>query len=114
MDKFLEELRKLSKNCNFEAATADVYRLEMICDSFVNGLSSNYIREHLLEKAALTLDQAYQQAWTLHIAQKNSEAYVQQSYQTASSSIATATIKPEPISPDVDPEILSAMQNSTL
>lgn len=114
MDKFLEELRKLSKNSNFEAVTADVYRLEMICDSFINSLSSNYIWEHLLEKAALTLDQAYQQTWTLHVAQKNSEAYVQQSYQMASSSIATATIEPEPISPDVDPEILSAMQNSTL
>ena len=79
LDEFLEELRRLSKHCNFEAVTAEEYRSQMIRDSFINGLTSNYIRQRLLENAELSLDQAYEKARTLHIAQKNSEAYSQTS-----------------------------------
>jgi len=107
----LEELRKLSnfevKLSNFEAVTAYAYRSEMIRDSFINGINSNYIRQRLLEHATLTLDQAYQQARTLHIAQKNSEAYVRQSGQSTSSSIAAATTE---LVSDADSEILAAIR----
>ena len=51
----------------------------MIRDSFINGLTSNYIRQRLLENEKLTLDQAHERARTLDLAQKNSEAYSQQS-----------------------------------
>ena len=40
LDEFLEELKKLSKHCIFSAVTAEVYRSEMIRDSFINGISS--------------------------------------------------------------------------
>ena len=75
LDEFLEELKKLSKHCNFANVTAAEYRSEMIRDSFINGISSNYIRQRLLENIRLTLDQAYQQARTLDTAQKHSEFY---------------------------------------
>lgn len=44
LDEYLEELKKLSKHCEFVTVTAETYRSEMIRDSFINGLSSNYIR----------------------------------------------------------------------
>ena len=78
LDEYLEELKKLSKDCKFEAVSAEDYRSEMIRDSFINGLSSNYIRQRLLENAALTLDEAHEKARTLDLAQRNSEAYSQQ------------------------------------
>ena len=62
LDEFLEELRKLSKYCNLEAVTAEEYRSELIRDSFIKGLSSNYIRQLLIENAELSLDQAFEKA----------------------------------------------------
>ena len=49
LDEFLQELRRLSKDCAFKAVSADKYREEMIRDSFINGLSSALIRQRLLE-----------------------------------------------------------------
>ena len=43
LNECLEELKKLSKHCTFSAVAAEVYRSEMIRDSFINGISSNYI-----------------------------------------------------------------------
>ncbi|XP_057290347.1 uncharacterized protein LOC130613046 [Hydractinia symbiolongicarpus] len=54
LDEYLEELKKLSKHCNFEAVTAETYRSEMIRDSFINGLTSSYIRQRLLETTVET------------------------------------------------------------
>jgi len=48
----------------------------MIRDSFINGLSCNYI-QRLLENTQLTLEQAHDKARTLDLAQKNSEVYSQ-------------------------------------
>lgn len=110
LDEFLEELRKLGKHGNFEAVTAEVYRSEMIRDSFINGLSSNYIRQSLLENAELTLDQAYQQARTLHIAQKNSEAYVLQGNQSIPANVAAATTDSEHTPVDINQETLAAIR----
>ena len=45
LDEFLEELKKLSKHCGFDAVTAETYRFQMIRDFFINGLTSNYIRQ---------------------------------------------------------------------
>eukprot|EP00795_Rhopilema_esculentum_P001722 gene1722-16205_t len=73
LDEFLEELKKLSKHCDFTAVSAETYRSAMIRDSFINGLTSNYIRQRLLENFELSLDRAYEIARTLHTAQKNSD-----------------------------------------
>ena len=88
--EFLEELKKLSKHCGFTAVTAETYRSEMIRDSFINGLTSSYIRQRLLENSELSLDRAYEIAHTLHTAQKNSELYIQQSPQVIPSNVAAA------------------------
>jgi len=75
LDKFLQTLRKLSKDCNFRAVTAEQYKQEMIRDAFINGLLSHAIRQRLLENRELELATAFEQARTLDLAQKNSEAY---------------------------------------
>ena len=65
LSEFLEELEKLSKHCKFSAVTAEVYQSEMIGDSFINGISSIYIRQRLLENAESSLDRGYDIARTL-------------------------------------------------
>ena len=57
--------------------TADQYREELVRDSFINGLSLPFIRQRLLENTTLSLEQAYTQAISLDLAQKNADAYVQ-------------------------------------
>ena len=76
-----------------------VYRSEMIRDSFISGLYSNYIRQRLLENAKLTLDEAYEKVLTLHIGQKNSEVYLQQNSQPSLhvAAATTAAVETDPL-----------------
>ncbi|KAK4322446.1 hypothetical protein Pmani_006786 [Petrolisthes manimaculis] len=69
VDQFLQFLKLLSRDCGFKAFSATVYAQESIRDAFISGLSSSVIRQRLLEKHTLTLDEAMQ----LH-----SETYVTQ------------------------------------
>ena len=75
LDEYLNKLKLLSKDCEFQAVTADVYQKEMIRDSFINGLQFPYIRQRLLENTTLNLDDAFSQARSLESAQKNAESY---------------------------------------
>ena len=59
LDEFVNSLKLISKDCNFKPVSAAVYQNEMIRDSFINGLQFQYIRQRLLENAALDL-----QSWT--------------------------------------------------
>ena len=59
LTEFLQQLRKLSKDCNFEAVSAENYREEMIRDSFINGISSPLVRQRLLENKTLDLQTAF-------------------------------------------------------
>ena len=105
----MEELKKLSKNCGFIAVNAETYRCEMIRDSFINGLTSNYIRQRLLENSELSTESAYEIARTLHTAQKNSELCHQQSPQLILSNVVAASPNDQP-SPHInsDQESLAA------
>ena len=47
MHDFLQTLRALSKDCNFQAATAEDYRQQKIRDAFVNGLTSSAVVPNL-------------------------------------------------------------------
>ena len=67
----------------------------MIRDSFINGLSSSYIRQRLLESAELTVEQAHDKARTLDLAQKNSEAYSQNTQATAAATSTSEIIEPD-------------------
>ena len=75
LDAYLQDLRRLAKNCGFKAVTAAEYKEELIRDSFINGLASSLIRQRLLENSSLTLQEAFDKASTMDLAQRNSELY---------------------------------------
>ena len=82
----------------------------MIRDSFINGLSSSYIRQRLLESAELIVEQAHDKARTLDLAQKNSEAYSQNTQATAAAASTSEII--EPYSPESQSSI-AALRKGT-
>lgn len=75
LDEFLQALKQLSGDCNFKAVTAEKYKEEAVRDSFISGLRSSVIRQRLLENKTLQLQNAFDQALALDIAQKSSESY---------------------------------------
>ena len=77
IDEFLQQLWKLSKDCNLKDVTAYQYRAELVRASFINGLSLPLIRQRLLENTTLSLEQAYTQANSVDLSQKNADTYVQ-------------------------------------
>ncbi|XP_042210340.1 uncharacterized protein LOC121858194 [Homarus americanus] len=76
LDEYLQELRRVSKDCNFKVVTATANRDEYIRDAFINGLLSSMIRQRLLESKTLDLATAFDQARALDLAQINSESYL--------------------------------------
>ncbi|XP_064115027.1 uncharacterized protein LOC135221134 [Macrobrachium nipponense] len=75
LDELLRELLKLGKDCNLKAVSAEQYREELIRDAFINGLASPMFRQHLLENKTLDLQAAYNQAYSLDLAQRNASFY---------------------------------------
>ena len=73
--QFLQKLHSLAKDCNFRSVTGEQYRSEYIRDAFVSGLSSNFIRQRLLEFPNLDLQQAADTALTLEMAQNQSSSF---------------------------------------
>ena len=85
LDDFLCVLKNISKDCGYKAVTSEEHRNESILSAFVSGLSSNFIRQRLLESDNLTLGTAFTQARTLDLAQRNAESYQSNSYPQACS-----------------------------
>ena len=83
LTEFLQDLRRLSKDCNLKNVTAEQYREELVRDSFINGLLSPLIRQRLLENSQLDLKTAFDQANALDLAQKNAETYTMSGIPTA-------------------------------
>ena len=75
LDQYLQALKTLSKDCGFEAVDANTHREQFIMNTFINGLQSSDIRQRVLEENKTTLTEIFDQARTLDIAQKNTEAY---------------------------------------
>lgn len=75
LDEYLQVLKILSKDCNFQAVTATQHCEEFIRDAFISGLHSSLIRQRLLENKTLDLSTMFDQARALDLAQKNSECY---------------------------------------
>ena len=88
VDQYVIRLQQLSKQCDFQNVTAENYRLELIRDALIAGLSSTSIRLRLLENRNLPFQEAYDQARAQELAYKNSEAY----QSSVVSSIATKSI----------------------
>ena len=75
LDEFLQALKTLSKDCNFQSVTASKYCEESIWDAFITGLRSPSIRQRLLENNTLDLKAIFDQARSLELAMRNSESY---------------------------------------
>ena len=86
LEQFLQALKVLSKDCTFRTVSAEQYREELLRDAFINGLSSSTIRQRLLKKDDLTLQNVFEQACTLYRAHKHSNSYDGVLSVTASSS----------------------------
>jgi len=69
LSEYVQVLKSLAKDCTFAEVTAATYREELTRDAFINGLSSASIRQRLLERAEITLVQAFQLAESLDRAQ---------------------------------------------
>ena len=75
LDEFLQSLKTLSKDCNFQSVTASKYSEESIRDAFITGLRSPSIRQRLLENNTLDLKTMFDQARSLELAMRYSESY---------------------------------------
>ena len=73
--EYLQALKTLSKDCNYQSATAVLYREESIRDAFITGLTSGLIRQKLLENKTLDLKTMFDQARSLESAARSSESY---------------------------------------
>ena len=74
-DAYLAALKSLAKVCNFKDVTAGVYQSESVRDAFIAGTTSSTVRQRLLEKKAITLDEMITTARSLESAEKNAESY---------------------------------------
>ena len=100
LDTYLQNLKRLSVDCNFTAVTSLVHKEEAVRDAFIAGISSNEIRQRLLEDHNLSLQNAFDKARSLEIAQKNAQAYFTNSTQLINSSKSIASINSEDVSFD--------------
>ena len=57
---YLQALKNLSKDCTLAAVSAQQYKEQLIRDSFINGLSSAFIRQRLLENDELSLNREFE------------------------------------------------------
>ncbi|CAB4039943.1 Hypothetical predicted protein, partial [Paramuricea clavata] len=73
LDEYLQELKLLSKDCNFCQVSAAQHRDEAVRDAFISGLRYGNIPQHLLENKTLGLQTAFEEARALDTAQKASE-----------------------------------------
>lgn len=95
IDEFLQALRTLSKDCNFQPVSAATYRDEYIRDAFISGLSAQHIRQRLLENSKLDLQSAYSQARSLESAQRHNNDY----FNPGESTVAAAGETTPPLAP---------------
>ena len=89
LDSYLQKLKRMSIDCDFQAVNALIHKKEAIRDALIGGLVSNEIRQPLLENNNLTLQATFDKARSLETAQKNAEMYLpSSSHQTNSFHIA--------------------------
>ena len=77
-DSYLTALKSLAKDCSFKDVSAVVYQNESIRDAFIAGTISVNVRQRLLEKKSITLDEMITTARSLESAEKNAESYMNQ------------------------------------
>lgn len=75
LHEFLQALKQLSGDCNFKAVTAEKYKEYAVRYAFISGLRSSVISQRLLENRTLELQDAFEKALALDVAQKSSDSY---------------------------------------
>ena len=96
LDQFMQKLRSLAKDCNFEDVSAEKNQEDAIRDAFISGISSNSIRQRLLEHKTLNVKTAFDQAKALDFAQQQSQSFVQTTpamYNAAASNTPNETLR---------------------
>ncbi len=105
--EFKRNLIKLSKDCNFKAVTATNNCEDMLRDAFISGISSNDIRQRLLENKKLTWTEAYEQAVILDEAKRNSVSFSSKSF-VDSQVIASANVPSSKVAANVFPGVCNS------
>ena len=72
---YVASLKQLTRDCDFKQVTSQQYHEEMLLNAFVSGLSSDTIRQRLLEEDDLTFDKAVKSACALELAQRNNKSF---------------------------------------
>lgn len=70
---YCRALNLLAQKCSFKSVSAEEHREQAVRSAFIAGILSSKIRERLLERSSLSMDEAYNQAVTLETAEKDSE-----------------------------------------
>lgn len=73
--EYIQALKLLALDCRFTEVTAEEHQKESMRGAFIAGISSQKIRERLLEKLNLTLDEAVNLAISLEDAGINTQAF---------------------------------------
>jgi hypothetical protein len=76
VSEYLQILKQMSKDCEFKPVSAEQYKNEYVRDAFIRGLKSSRIRERLLENSTITLENAFDQARALEMAELHSASYL--------------------------------------
>ncbi|XP_072395075.1 uncharacterized protein [Diabrotica undecimpunctata] len=78
IDSYMQSLKQLAKDCNFTAVDADTNKNDTIRGAFIAGMTSTKIRSRLLESLTLTLEETYNIAISMEMAELNSQVYSNQ------------------------------------
>ena len=84
LDEFILRINKLSQNCDFTAVSAQEYKDDIKRDSFINGLSLNFIRQRLLQSRTLTFAETHEKTRSIELTKLNCETYTCQDTCTSS------------------------------
>ena len=80
LDEYLQVLKTLSKDCNYQNVSSIKYREESVRDEFISGLTSGLIHQRLLENNTLDLKTMFDLARSLESAARTSETYMAHSH----------------------------------
>ena len=75
LDEYLQALKTLSKDCNYQSVTGQQHCEESIRDVFIAGLMLGLIHQRLLENKRLDLKTMFGQARSLESAPRSSESF---------------------------------------
>ena len=94
LENFSRSLRLLAKDLNFMAVTAKQSQNDSIRGAFMSGITSNSIRQRLLENRTLNLEEAFNQARSMEAAEKHSNMHNLQHVASTSSQPVEESIQP--------------------